>query len=367
MDRGIVRILFVAPNIEAPGTNGGSTHVTEVVTHLREQDDVLLIARSGSQLPQTLAIGGPTAPSGFRQLNAARLALQAYPAVKRFAPEVIYERGSAFGLGAMLGILLDVPSLCMVLDQHQTALSLSRASRLIATRADIVPERYRRKLALVRWGANTRSFRPDVSGDEVRAQLGIPRERLVVGYTGAFYAWHGLEELVQAAATLRDLDVAFLLVGEGERSAAIAAQIAAAQLGDRFVLTGRVPYADVPRYIAACDIYAAPYNSASKLGPGGDFLYDPLKIFEAMACGKPVVTLRAGNIAAMFADDRDVVLFDPGNAPDLAAKLRALVQDSARRARIGAAARATVEQHYSWSAHTTVLRDLFRQMIAEHT
>ena len=359
-----MRILFVAPNIEAPGTNGGSTHVTEVVTHLREQDDVLLIARRGSQLSETLALGGPTPPTGFRQLNAARLALAAYPAVKRFAPEVIYERGSAFGLGAMLGSALGVPSLCMVLDQHQTAFSLRRASRLIATRADIVPQRYRGKLSLVRWGANTRSFNPEVSGADVRAQLGIPRERLVVGYTGAFYAWHGLEELVRAAESLRDLDVAFLLVGQGERSAAIAEQIARAGLQARFLLPGRVPYAEVPRYVAACDVYVAPYNSASKLGPGGDFLYDPLKIFEAMACGKPVVTLRAGNIAAMFADDRDVSLFEPGNAQDLAAKLRALLQDPARRARIGAAARATVEQSYSWSAHTTVLRELFRQMIA---
>ena len=359
-----VRILFVAPNIEAPGSNGGSTHVTEVVSHLREQDDVLLIARRGSALANTLALGGRTPAKGLRQLNAARLALQAYPAVKRFAPEVIYERGSAFGLGAMLGRALKVPSLCMVLDEHQTALSLSTASRLIATREDIVPAAYRHKLALVRWGANTRVFNPDVDARELRARLGIAEGRLVVGYTGAFYAWHGLEELVRAAEQLRELDPLFLLVGEGERSAAIARQIAAAGLAQRFVLPGRVPYVDVPRYIAACDVYAAPYNPARKLGPAGDFIYDPLKLFEAMAAGKPVVTLRAGNIAAMFEDGRDVVLFEPGNADDLADKLRGLLADPARRARIGAAARATVEQRYSWSAHTEVLRGLFREMIS---
>src|SRR5262249_36678025 len=162
---------------------------------------------------------------------------------------------------------LSVPSLCMVLDEHQTALSLGRASRLIATRQDIVPPAYRHKLTLVRWGANTRAFHPGLDARELRAQLGIAPERLVVGYTGAFYPWHGLEELVQAAAELRALDPLFLLVGEGERSAAIAAQIAAAGLGQSFLLPGRVPYAEVPRYVAACDVYVAPYNPASKLGP----------------------------------------------------------------------------------------------------
>ena len=365
MEARSVRILFVAPNIAAPGANGGSTHVTEVVSHLRERDDVLLIARRGSTLEQTLALGGPTPAKGIRQLNAARLAMRALPAVRRFAPEVIYERGSAFGLGAMLGRALSVPSLCMVLDEHQTALSLRSASRLIATREDIVPAAYRHKLSLVRWGANTHSFRPDLDARELRALLGIPEQRLVVGYTGAFYAWHGLEDLVRAAELLRDLDAVFLLVGVGERSAAVAAQIAAAGLQQRFVLPGRVPYAEVPRYVAACDVYAAPYNPARKLGPAGDFIYDPLKLFEAMAGGKPVVTLRAGNIAAMFQDDRDVVLFEPGNARDLADKLRGLLQDPARRARIGAAARATVEQRYSWAAHTDVLRELFRAMVEE--
>ena len=144
-----MRILFVASNIECPGTNGGSTHVTEVVRHLREEDEVLVIARRGSTLEGSLAIGS-RAPKGLRQLNAVRLFAQAYPAVRAFRPQVIYERGSAFGLGAMFGRALSVPTLCMVLDAQQTALSLGTARRLIATCADLVPQR-RPGNALVVW------------------------------------------------------------------------------------------------------------------------------------------------------------------------------------------------------------------------
>src|SRR5262245_13413383 len=171
-----MRILFVASNIESPGANGGSTHVTEVVTHLRERDEVLLLARRDSTLAQTLAIGVKTPVPGLRRANALRLAAQAYPAVKRFAPEVIYERGSSFGLGALLGRALGVPTLMMLLDEHRTQLSLRTASRVIATRADLVPPEYRAKLRLVRWGANTRVFHPEVDGSALRAELGIAPE-----------------------------------------------------------------------------------------------------------------------------------------------------------------------------------------------
>jgi glycosyltransferase involved in cell wall biosynthesis len=359
-----MRILFVASNIECPGTNGGSTHVTEVVRHLREKDEVLLIARRGSTLECSLAIGRK-APIGLRQLNAARLFAMAYPAVRAFRPDVIYERASAFGLGAMLGRALSVPTLCMVLDAHQTALSLATATRLIATCPELVPPRHRHKLRLVNWGANPRSFHPSVSGDAVRRELGVEAGTRIVGYAGAFYSWHGLEELVEAARQLGDLDVRFLLVGEGERFASVRRLVARAGLQARFVFTGRVPYERVPEYIAACDVSAAPYNPArhKKYGHTGHFIYDPLKLFEAMASGKPVVTLRASNIEAMFENGRELVMVPPGDASSLASALRALLTDPAQRARIGAAARQIIEQRYSWAAHTNQLRELFREMV----
>ena len=362
-----MRILFVASNIECPGANGGSTHVTEVVQHLRETDDVLLIARKDSSLPQTLAVGGPTAKKGLRQVNAARLALQTYAEAKRFAPDVIYERASSFGLGALLGRALSVPTLCMVLDVHRTRLSLRTASRIIATREDVVPERYRNKLRLTRWGANTRMFHPGLDGSALRARLGIPADKQVVAYTGAFYTWHGLEELVAAADALRELSVVFLLVGDGERHSAIRELVEKAGLTDRFVFTGRVPYNEVPQYIALCDVYAAPYNPSRHkyAGESKEFVYDPLKLFESMACGKAVVTVRSQNIEAMFEDGRELLLVEPGNAQDLASKLRTLLADAALRTRLGTAARAAVEAKFSWQAHVEQLRGLFAEMIAE--
>lgn len=363
-----MRILFVASNIECPGANGGSTHVTEVVRHLREKDEVLLVARRDSTLPQTLAVGTATVATGLRQLNAARLAVQTLPAVKRFAPDVIYERASSFGLGALLGRALSVPTLCMMLDNHRTRLSLSTARRIIATREDVVPVGYRNKLRLVRWGANTRMFHPGIDAAPLRQRLGIAATTQVVAYTGAFYSWHGLEELVAAADMLRALDVVFVLVGQGERSDAIRALVRDKGLEPRFIFTGRVPYDEVPSYIALCDVYAAPYNPARHrhFGHSGEFIYDPLKLFESMACGKAVVTLRASNIEAMFQDGHELLMVEPGNAVDLADTLRRVLADPALRGRLGVQARAAVEASYSWQAHAEQLRGLFDEIRQEH-
>jgi glycosyltransferase involved in cell wall biosynthesis len=238
---------------------------------------------------------------------------------------------------------------------------------VIATRADLVPPEFRQKLRLVRWGANTRAFNPEVDGGPLRARLGIGADKLVVGYTGGFYSWHGLEELVTAAAALADLPVVFLLVGEGQRRAAIEKLVEGAGLKARFIFTGRVAYERVPEHIAACDVCVAPFNPArhGHYGRTGEFIYDPLKVFEYMAMARPVLTLRASNIEAMFQDDRELLLTGPGDAIELTRKLRELLIDPARRKRLGEAARAAVVENYSWSSHADELRGLFREIIAE--
>jgi glycosyltransferase involved in cell wall biosynthesis len=288
-----MRVLFVASNIACPGTNGGSTHVTEVVTRLRRTDDVLLIARQGSTLAGTLAIGSPVPRAGFRQPAALLLLRRAWPSVRDFRPDVVYDRGSSFGLGSALGRLTGAPVVYMVLDTHQTRFALATAARIITTLPPLVPDRYAEKVTQVHWGAATDRFHPDIDGQPIRHQLGIASDRIVVCYTGGFYRWHGLELLVSAAARLRALPLTFLLVGAGQRLDAIRHDVQREGLDDRFVFTGAIAYDQVPAYVAAADICAAPYQPALSSGfkRHGQFTYEPLKVFEYLAAGKATITI----------------------------------------------------------------------------
>jgi glycosyltransferase involved in cell wall biosynthesis len=189
-----VRIAVVAPDIPIPGAHGGSTHVTELVRALRKRHEVLPVVRRGSTEPGSVAIG----LGGGKGLEPYLHWALAFGRVRRFAPDAIYERFSANGLGVLLARALGVPVVSMVLDPHVTRLTLRGADRLITTAPQLVPREYHGKLIEVAWGANIEHFRPDIDGRPVRRELGIADDEYILGYAGAFYSWHGLETLVAA-------------------------------------------------------------------------------------------------------------------------------------------------------------------------
>lgn len=363
-----LRILFVAPNIPVPGTHGGSTHVTEVVRALRRENDVLLLARRGSTGKDVAGVGGRLLPGPLRFL----LPLIHFPVAWRYAgafqPDVIYERFSAFGLGTILGRKLGIPVVAMVLDKSASPITYRWADRLITTAPHLVPEKYRNKVEKVCWGANTEIFHPDNNGSGVRERHGIGREEFLIGYMGAFYPWHGLETLVEAAALLdRNPPVAnfrFLLVGDGQMRARIEKMVREKFLDHRFLFSGRVAYDSVPDYLGAVDICVAPYNPEKhkELRRHGMF-FDPLKVFESLAAGKPTITLDSKNMRHLFEDGRHALLVKPGDAVMLAKAVSRLAADRELRARLGREGRKITEEKYSWQAHGDHLCRLFHQLI----
>lgn len=363
-----MRILYVAQNIPLPGTHGGSTHVTEVTRALRKLgNEVLVIARSGSTGAGVAGIG-MGAPSGaLRHVVAPLIFPAAYWHARRFRPDVVYERYSSYGLGVVLGRALGVPVVSMILDETATRITLGGARVLVTTAPEIIPERYRHKAVEVSWGANVDMFHPGVGAAELRAQLGFSPHHFVVGYTGAFYRWHGLDTLVESAMLLakerRATNVRYLLVGDGERRAQIAAAVAASGIPERFVTIGKVPYVEVPRYVAASDLCVAPYNpSAHEPFKKKGLFLDPLKVFEYMAARKPTITLDSPNMRKMFGHREQALLVAPGRPAALAAAIVELLEDGRLRERIAARGYQAVLERHSWAAHGKHLTEIFSSL-----
>ena len=364
-----MRILFVAPNIPLPGTHGGSTHVTEVIRALRTKHEVLAIARRGSRGPGVVPIGLGTASGPAAYALAATHFPLAYLAARRFAPHAIYERFSAHGLGVLLGRALDVPVVSMVLDRSVTALTLRGADRLITTAPHLVSSEHHHKLVEVSWGANTETFRPDIDGGAIRRKLGLDPGDFAIGYTGAFYAWHGLETLVRAAERIARQPAAararYVLVGDGSMRPKILAMTEAAGLQAQFILPGRVAYAEVPTYLAAFDACVAPYNP--NVHPelrGQGMFFDPLKVFEYLACGKPTITLDSDNIRRLFRHNVHALLVRPGDPEALGAAILDLLGRPDRGRALGEAGHSLVATKYTWQAHGDRLGQLFRELVA---
>ena len=121
----------------------------------------------------------------------------------------------------------------------------------------------------------------------------------------------------------------------------------------------------MPACLAAGDIGVAPFDVGAHGQLALGFYWSPLKVFEYMAAGLPVVAPALPRIASLVADGKEGILYGPPNvdahAAALADALTALL-DSTVRSRLGAAARARVERDYSWAAHCRALDAAFREV-----
>lgn len=362
-----MRILLVATDVQVPGSHGGSTHVAELFAGLSKRADTLLLARSDSEGARVVPLGKALRARQpiLRHVDPVALLPKALSAARAFRPDVIYERCSSYGLGAMLSALADAPLLTMVLDERFSWLSLLKAEKLVATRLDLIPETVRRKAELVHWGANVERFAASLDGGAARAASGVGAGDFVIAYSGSFKRWHGLEALVDVADRWRDPTVRFLMVGDGPCRAELEAQLRQRGLSDRFVFTGLLPYDDVPSRMAAADVCVAPFDP-SQHAPSrerGSFVLDPLKVFEYLAQEKPAITIRADNLLKIFGDGEHLRLYAPGDIDELLSCLQWVHQHRDEAAAMARRGRELVLAKYTWQAHADHLYRLFQGML----
>mgnify|MGYP001179665921 CR=1 FL=1 len=126
---------------------------------------------------------------------------------------------------------------------------------------------------------------------------------------------------------------------------------------------GSVPYDAMPPVVAACDIGVAPYDGARLPQLALGFFWSPLKIFEYMAAGLPVVAPALPRLERLIESGKEGVLYDPREPRALDRALASLVDPAIRRA-MGASARARVVREFSWAAHCRTLDEKLRSLVA---
>ena len=128
-------------------------------------------------------------------------------------------------------------------------------------------------------------------------------------------------------------------------------------------LTGAIPHDAMPANLAACDIGVAPFDPAAHAPLSLGFYWSPLKVFEYMASGLPVVVPRIERLLQIVRDGREALIYDPGDVNGLADALTRLV-DPVPRQVLGAAARARAVADFSWSTHCLALDQALRKACA---
>ena len=149
-------------------------------------------------------------------------------------------------------------------------------------------------------------------------------------------------------------DVSAVLVGDGPELPRV--RHAAARL-DGVACVGAVPHDAMPACLAAADIGAAPFDVGAHAPLSLGFFWSPLKVFEYMAAGLPVVAPAIDRLGRIVRNDREGVLYDARVPGALAAAIETLC-DPVRRQRLGAAARARVVEHFGWESHCKGLAEV---------
>jgi glycosyltransferase involved in cell wall biosynthesis len=209
-------------------------------------------------------------------------------------------------------------------------------------------------------GVDADRFDPDPLGKrraEIRRDLGIGREELLVGFVGTFGPWHGAETLARAASRVGPVwssRLRYLFVGDGERRRETESILEKSAFAPHATFTGLVPRELTPGLLAACDICTSPHVPNPD---GSPFFGSPTKLFEYLASGRPVLASRLGQIAEVLDHGRNAWLVAPGDVDALAAGLEMLAADPDLRRRLGEAGREDARTRYSWTAHVKRILD----------
>jgi glycosyltransferase involved in cell wall biosynthesis len=376
--KGNVRVLYSAIDQTVPGTKGGSVHVTAVAEGLAALGhEVHALVTPGGPLPAHAGVRwiGMRPPLGRKELRWMRTGA-VRRLVARIRPDVIIERYYNFGgegitVAAEAGItsvlevnapVVDHPgSRKALLDRALLAQPMRRrrerlcrdATLIVTPSAAILPPGTPRgKIVELEWGADTARFTPGARGP-----LPFTRQAGTLAvFAGAFRNWHGAVHLAHAVSSLHGrgrTDIGALFIGDGPELPRVR-QMAAGL--SNVIFTGPLPHAAMPACLASADIGVAPFDVAAHRPLALGFYWSPLKIFEYMAAGLPVVAPAVDRIPSLVAHDREGLLYDPAQPGGLAASLERLA-DPALRARLGAAARTRAAAEYSWQAHCEALVD----------
>ena len=371
-----MRIAYVCldPGIPVFGTKGASVHIQEVVREYRRRghDVTVYATRRGSDVPDDLAelrvVDVPITTRDEEERERAQQAASASVSdmVSAGGYDLVYERYSLFstviaecGVPGILEVnapLIDEQRTHRVLVDEQAADAALQEQVQAALATICVSDPVRDWVIARTEGTRVFTVPNGVNVHRITPQPESPGAP-VVTFVGTLKPWHGVDVLLRARAQAHK-DWQLRIIGDGPMRAEL--DDLARSLGIDMDFRGAVAPDAIPQHMAGTAIGVAPYPA---MDTDSDQYFSPLKVYEYMAAGLPVVASRVGQLPEIMGES--AYLVPPSDPEALAEALDALVANPVERARVGSDNRRQAEREHSWTgtvdhilAHAGVKEDV---------
>ena len=263
-----------------------------------------------------------------------------------------------------LGVLRN-RTLIRWLEQLEMAL-YARATRIVT-----VTEAFRRnliqrgipaeKVHTIPNGADVNFWMPTAAPESFRKEHDFAHNDFIVLYIGAHGISHALEQILDAADSLRSYqNIRFVFVGEGAKKAMLVQKAKECCLENvRFF--DPVDKAGVKNFYAFADVCLVPLRNIPLFET-----FIPSKMFEMMAMGKPIIGSARGEAAEILSRSNGAVVVEPEDSQAIAKAILDLLQDKERVKKMGKEGRKFVTEHYSRRSLAMKYADVIEESISEY-
>jgi glycosyltransferase involved in cell wall biosynthesis len=241
----------------------------------------------------------------------------------------------------------------MTLKQADRILTINDKLRDYVIKLGASPER----VQVLRAGINLEKFNPAINGEIVKNKYKILKRDMVLFFMGWLYDFAGLKEVALEMAKIKEKEpnIKLLIVGEGDAFDDLQKIREQYHLDEQIILTGKQPYEEIPGFIAAADICLLPAYPTEKIME--DIV--PIKMYEYMAMGKPVITTKLPGVMKEFGVDHGVIYVD--RSEDALKRAMELIENG-RIEEEGIKARRFVEKN-SWDNITDEFERVLEEVI----
>lgn len=202
-------------------------------------------------------------------------------------------------------------------------------------------------------GVDLKKFDLDLTKEQARIKLNLPKDKKIIIYTGHLYQWKGAQDLAESAVNFSKNDILIIFVGGVETDIINFRKKNEKLIKDnKIMISGYQKHSLIPTWLKAADVLVISNKGEEKISK---IYTSPLKLFEYMASKRPVVASDLPSLKEIM-NEKNCVFFQPGNTKDLAEKINFLLENKVISEKISEQAFIDVKE-YTWEKRAKKIID----------